>query len=146
MNQKNVVPQEAVLAGTVRTLEEDVRTYVLTRMEEIVAGLCSASRCSYTLEHVTKVPPLTSDQQLTQLVENTAVELVGRENVLYRPAPTMGVEDFSWYTRNYNACMFYFGARNVEKGIITRGHNPKFDIDEECFRVAMPMFILLSNG
>ena len=62
---KNVVPQEAVLAGTVRTLEEDVRTYVLTRMEEIVAGLCSASRCSYTLEHVTKVPPLTSDQQLT---------------------------------------------------------------------------------
>lgn len=129
---KNVVPQEAVLAGTVRTLEEDVRTYVLTRMEEIVAGLCSASRCSYTLEHVTKVPPLTSDQQLTQLVENTAVELVGRENVLYRPAPTMGVEDFSWYTRNYNACMFYFGARNVEKGIITRGHNPKFDIDEEC--------------
>ena len=61
---KNVVPQEAVLAGTVRTLEEDVRTYVLTRMEEIVAGLCSASRCSYTLEHVTKVPPLTSDQQL----------------------------------------------------------------------------------
>lgn len=68
-----------------------------------------------------KVPPLTSDQQLTQLVENTAVELVGRENVLYRPAPTMGVEDFSWYTRNYNACMFYFGARNVEKGIITRG-------------------------
>lgn len=142
---KNVVPQEAVLAGTVRTLEEDVRTYVLTRMEEIVAGLCSASRCSYTLEHVTKVPPLTSDQQLTQLVENTAVELVGRENVLYRPAPTMGVEDFSWYTRNYNACMFYFGARNVEKGIITRGHNPKFDIDEECFRVAMPMFILLSK-
>ena len=130
---------------TVRTLEEDVRTYVLTRMEEIVAGLCSASRCSYTLEHVTKVPPLTSDQQLTQLVENTAVELVGRENVLYRPAPTMGVEDFSWYTRNYNACMFYFGARNVEKGIITRGHNPKFDIDEECFRVAMPMFILLSK-
>ena len=142
---KNVVPHEAVLAGTVRTLEEDVRTYVLTRMEEIVAGLCSASRCSYTLEHVTKVPPLTSDQQLTQLVENTAVELVGRENVLYRPAPTMGVEDFSWYTRNYNACMFYFGARNVEKGIITRGHNPKFDIDEECFRVAMPMFILLSK-
>jgi hypothetical protein len=41
--------------------------------------------------------------------------------------------------------MFYFGARNVEKGIITRGHNPKFDIDEECFRVAMPMFILLSK-
>ena len=109
-----------MLAGTVRTLEEDVRTYVLTRMEEIVAGLCSASRCSYTLEHVTKVPPLTSDQQLTPIVENTAVELVGRENV---PAalPTMGLRTFSWYTRNYNACMFYFGARNVEKGIITRG-------------------------
>ena len=83
-----------MLAGTVRTLEEDVRTYVLTRMEEIVAGLCSASRCSYTLEHVTKVPPLTRDQQLTQLVENTAVELVGRENVLYRPAPTMGLRTF----------------------------------------------------
>lgn len=127
-----------------RTLEEDVTHLCFDSDGEIVAAVFCKSLFLY-LEHVTKVPPLTSDQQLTQLVENTAVELVGRENVLYRPAPTMGVEDFSWYTRNYNACMFYFGARNVEKGIITRGHNPKFDIDEECFRVAMPMFILLSK-
>lgn len=68
-------------------------------MEEIVAACVLQVVVPIPWSMFTKVPPLTSDQQLTQLVENTAVELVGRENVLYRPAPTMGVEDFSWYTQ-----------------------------------------------
>ena len=140
-NGTNIIPQEVVLKGTVRALEPDVRTMVLARMEEVVAGICKLNHASYTFDTIFNVPCLTSAVDLVKKIEEACVEVVGREHVIHRAAPVMGFEDFAYYTQNYHAAFFYFGGKNEAKGLIHNGHSPYYNLDEDALLYGMAAFV-----
>lgn len=132
----NVIPDTAELVGTVRTLNTEVQTMIVARLEELVTGLCAAMGATGTLEYQYGVPPTINAVEAAALIRNVAGEIVGAEKVV-NPPPSMGGEDFSYFLMERPGAMFMVGSNNPEKGLVWGHHHPKFDIDEESLAVGL---------
>lgn len=140
-NTTNVIPNELKMAGTVRVFDDKVGEYAVNKMQQIVNKVCEMHEIESEITINLNVPSLCNNKEVTDIVKESCIEVVGAENVLERPDPTMGTEDFAYYTKKLKACNFYFGSKNEERGIVYRGHHPKFDIDENCLQYSMAAFI-----
>lgn len=127
----NVLPDTAVIKGTVRSFEQGVREHVFARMEAIVSGICQAAGASYTLDKVLGYAPVINRPDVVQYGADVGRQVLGAEQVL-EIAPVMGGEDFSCYLQNIPGAFFFIGSGNPDKGITYPHHHPKFDIDEEA--------------
>ena len=127
----NIIPDEAVLIGTVRTFDPETRKVVFARMEEVCRGICAAAGASYALDPVFGPPPVTNDRALADIVSAAAREAVGEAGV-QQAKPLMVGEDFSVYLESAPGVFFLVGAGNPAKGAIHPHHHSKFDIDEEA--------------
>ncbi len=126
----NILPAEVRLAGTIRYLEEGIREEIhdqLRRALEVARALGG----DYSLSIAEVVPPLANDDQVTEVVRQAAVAILGEEGVLPL-VPEMGGEDFAFLAREAPGAYFGLG---VKKGKMAPAHNPHFDIDED----ALPM-------
>jgi amidohydrolase len=133
--RSNVIADSATLKGTVRTYTDHLRDEVIRRMDEILAGVCSAFGATFTLEHETSCPPLVNDPAVTALVEHEAASFFGHEQIM--AVPTMGAEDMSVFLEERPGCYFWLGARNERKGIAGRHHDPAFMIDEDALELGV---------
>jgi amidohydrolase len=133
--RSNVIADSATLKGTVRTYTDHLRDEMIRRMDEILAGVCSAFGATFTLEHETSCPPLVNDPTVTALVEHEAASFFGHEQIM--AVPTMGAEDMSVFLEERPGCYFWLGARNERKGIAGRHHDPAFMIDEDALELGV---------
>ena len=137
----NVIPNDLHMSGTVRVFNDQVGSYAVNKMQKIVEKVCELHEIESEMQMILNVPSLCNNKEVTDVVKEACIEVVGAENVLERPEPTMGTEDFAYYTKKLKACNFYFGSRNEERGIVVRGHHPKFDIEENCLQYSMAAFL-----
>jgi metal-dependent amidase/aminoacylase/carboxypeptidase family protein len=132
----NVIPDTAEMVGTVRTLNPEVQTLIVRRLEELVTGLCASMGATGTLEYQYGVPPTINAVEAALLIRTVAGEIVGADHVV-SPPPSMGGEDFSYFLMERPGAMFMVGSNNPEKGLIWGHHHPRFDIDEESLAVGL---------
>jgi amidohydrolase len=130
-NRFNIITDEVVMEGTVRTHDEGVRAQVKEFMHQTLKGVASAFGASYEMTyeegaHVTYNDPLLVEESLPSFRR-----ILGEAN-LVTPKPHMGAEDFSYYARLVPGFFFFLGVRNEAKGIRAMIHTPEFDIDEEA--------------
>ena len=119
----NVIPEEAEMKGTIRALEEEVRSYLIGRMEEICSKYASALRAEARFELLREgVPPTVNDERLARIARRliSNVEL----GELVDPEPSMGAEDFSYYTEKIPGLYLVLGTRNEKEGIVHPHHHP----------------------
>jgi amidohydrolase len=130
----NIIPEEAVLEGTVRTYREDTRRRVAREMRRMAESTARAFGARALVHHEFQLPPTVNDPDLAALVREAAAEVVGRRNVV--PAePSMGGEDAGvLFGRNPGAFAF-LGCRNARRGIVHEHHHPAFDIDEAALPI-----------
>ncbi len=76
----NIIPNEVMMTGTIRTFSQDVLARVLRRMDEIVHGVTAAFRAEYQLDHST-LPAVVNDAECAALVEGVAASLLGPDHV-----------------------------------------------------------------
>jgi amidohydrolase len=135
----NIIPEEAVLSGTVRTFTQDVHDLVKRRFEELVSGICSSFGAKYELDYEQTNIATVNDAWMTGLVRDCAEEVVGRDKLI--DYVTTGGEDMSIYLREVPGCFFFVGGRNASKGITSPHHSPYFDIDEDSMLIGGEMFL-----
>jgi amidohydrolase len=109
-------------------------------MEEIIEGITKAHHATYTFNYEFGYRPVDNDQSVTNVIEEIANNVVGKQNVI-QVRPTMGGEDFSAYQQKAPGTFFFVGAGNAEKGITYPHHHPKFTIDEDSLEIALKMFL-----
>ena len=128
----NVIPQEALLEGTIRTFDPQVRQKVLERFEQIVRGTASALGCQVdvTIKRVT--PPLINDTSISERVQETARRILPESALRTAGYLTMGAEDAAFLLEQVNGCFFFVGSANRERQLDYGHHHPKFDFDEEA--------------
>jgi amidohydrolase len=126
----NVIPNTAVLRGTVRSFEQEERERLAARIEALVRGIAGAMRAEIEFDYHFGYPPTVNDPVMTELVREAAREAVGDENVVEEDLH-MGAEDMSYFLEAVPGCFFYVGSKNPDKGLIWGHHHPRFDIDEE---------------
>lgn len=125
----NVIPDRCTLGGTVRTLDEEARAVIERRMGEITAALCQAQGLQYELKYEKGYPVMNCDARQVLKAADAIRELTGC--TVTKMKPSMGGEDFAYYSHKVPSAFFFVGCRNEEKGIVNAHHSPNFDIDEQ---------------
>lgn len=132
----NVIPDEVLLLGTMRTFDENhrrkIKEYIKTTSIEIAQN--SGAIAEVTIED--GYPFLMNDAKITEQSKQSAIQYVGKENVIDIPQQ-MTSEDFAWYSQILPACFYRVGTANSEKGITEKVHSAKFNIDEESLKIGM---------
>jgi amidohydrolase len=127
----NVIPDEVVLEGTFRAMNEKWRTEAHKRMTKMASDIAESMGAKCEFRIVVGYPFLVNEEKLTEEVTNYAVAYLGEQNVLEEDI-WMAAEDFSYYSHAADSCFYLCGVGNIEKGIRSSLHTPTFDIDEDA--------------
>lgn len=135
-NRYNIIADEVKLEGTMRTLNEDVRTKAIEMMKQTLAGITSAYGASYEIEFGANNPVTYNDPALVEASLPALKRIVGEKNLVI-PRPQMGAEDFSAYQKVIPGFFYFLGVGNKAKGITAMYHTPEFDVDEESLVIGV---------
>jgi len=113
----NIIPAQAILKGTIRTREPDVRKNVVEAVRGIACEVARAlgGECQVEVEEGT--PRLRNDPELMELVARVGMDILGEHNVIRHSQITMGAEDFSFYLEEQGGvpgCLFRLGVETDE--------------------------------
>ncbi len=121
----NVIPEEAVLAGTVRTFSPEIAKLIRERMREICAGMALTFGVQIDIDIRGIFDVLVNHPEQAVATAAVATEIVGAGNVLTEPKPVMGSEDFADMLRVVPGAYAWVGhAGSVPV------HNPAFVLDD----------------
>ena len=128
-NAGNVISERAVLQGTIRSFEPEVRNLLLQRIDEICTGVCQAFGASFEFEMHSCVPATINSEAGAVVMEGIANEVVGEQNVA-QIAPMMVGEDMAEFLNRAPGCFVLVGAANPDEGFYSPHHSPTFDFEE----------------
>ncbi len=133
----NVIPDDVVIKGTVRTFDNDLRKKLALEMEHIAKYICEGfgANCDFTFTF--RYPPLLNDKKMVDFFRNSASEILGEENVVEGVYPSMGGEDFAYFAQRVPSVFINYGSGNEELGAVMPLHNSKFTIDETCIKTGV---------
>lgn len=132
----NIIPEKAVLSGTVRTLSEPVRQLVEEEMEILATKIAQAHGAQAILNYHRGYPVLVSHDELIQVLRKVGREALGPEQVV-EVQPLMGGEDFAFYCERMPGAYFFLGSGREDLGLTLPWHSPRFDFDEETMVVGV---------
>jgi amidohydrolase len=131
----NVIPPYVEMSGTVRTFEKEVRTLILSRLEETAKKVAEGLGCKVELEITPLTPATINDPGISRSVQSAAHTAFPEFSVDNSNYQTMGSEDFAFVLEKVPGCFIFIGSANHELGIDASHHHPKFDIDERALSI-----------
>lgn len=132
-NPFNIIADQAVLKGTIRTFNKATRDLMEKEMERIIHGNCLAAGCTYEFSYTRGYSPLVNHEEETMYLKDIAGQVPGVEEV-YNTPPLMIGEDFAYYLEKIPGTFFLTGA--MPDGEVYPHHHPKFDFKEEAMLIA----------
>ena len=137
----NVIPDSVELGGTIRTYDEDVRSFLKTRMTEIAEGIATSFRATAAVSFGSGCPTLTNDADLSACTVSYIRELLGMQKAFTagqlnamsgdKKAPkTAGSEDFAYVSQKVPSIMLALAAGTPDAGYCYPQHHPKVKFDE----------------
>ncbi|MDA8762103.1 amidohydrolase [Flavobacteriaceae bacterium] len=132
--RSNIIPENATIVGTIRTLDYGMQDFINNRMKEMVPDIAKAFRAEATIE-IDKGYPITFNHlELTSQMLPTLQRIASKENVLEIDAIT-GAEDFSFFQQKIPGLYFFLGGKalDVKPEEAAGHHTPDFILDESGF-------------
>lgn len=142
-NRSNVISDEVVMLGTVRTLSEKDRLLVFKRIHEIAEKTAESARAIaiVDLPYSMNYPVTFNDIKLTQNMLPSLEKSVGKDHVSIIP-PVTGSEDFAFFAQKVPG--FYFIIGGMQKGMdpktVGPHHTPEFIIDDSSLKTGVIAF------
>lgn len=135
----NVIPERAVLQGTLRTFKKDVRERIVKRMKEVSEGVATTYRCRMDYEILSSCPSVITDDDVTAQVEESIHSLIPQAHVM-RGAHGMGSEDFAEITDKVPASYYMMGAGPEDPAKRLGQHNPKIEFNEDVLSTGAAIY------
>jgi amidohydrolase len=139
----NVIPERAVLCGTVRALSEDVRVLLKRRLAEIAHGVAQAMGANIELDYISGYPCTVNDENCARFAASVARTLVGPEHVLVNEPPSMGAEDFAYLSAVRPGAYIWLGQSDV--GHAAGLHNPRYDFNDTVLPLGAALHVALAE-
>jgi amidohydrolase len=138
----NVIPEEIMLAGTIRALNENIREHAMKRLEELANSICQAHDLRCQVIFGDGYPIMRNHEPISLFVAEAATEMLGEDKVIIR-RPKFGSEDFAYFLERCPGAGFELGCSNEAKGITNMLHTPQFDIDEDVLPLGVELYLRL---
>jgi amidohydrolase len=137
----NVIPERAVLRGTVRCFSKDAMALVEDRMRRIAEGVATAFGATASLDFRALFPALVNHSDETQFIADCAADIVGEDNVNRHGPLTMASEDFSYMLERVPGAYIQIG--NGEGEGACEVHNPGYDFNDAALPFGSALFARL---
>ncbi len=141
----NAIPGEAVLAGTLRTTDEDVRVFMRGRIREIAENIAQAMRCRAEVNlDASSIPLCVMDPALGDAARPYIDEIRSGSVFVSNEMKAMGSEDFAEVCSRVPGMVVGIGAGSPKEGYTTPVHNPAVLFNEDCLVQGAAMFANLA--
>ncbi len=134
----NVIPQAAMLRGTVRTLTAEMRDFVERRLREVVEGTARLHGAQARLTYCRGYPVTSNHEQQTHFAASVASEVSGPDRVEPNVLPTMGAEDFAYMLEARPGAYIFIG-----NGETDNLHNPGYNFNDAAIPFGASYWIRL---
>ena len=141
----NVIPNEAVLGGTVRAFSTAVQDKVEERIRQLCEGTAQSHGATIAVRYERRYPPTINHPGETELCARVATALVGAENVILDPRPAMGSEDFAWMLLKTPGCYVWLGNGGVGQPGGCSVHNPGYDFNDNILPTGAAYWVTLAR-
>lgn len=140
-NAANVIPDTAHMSGTIRTYDEETRSYIKQRVSDIASNIASAYRGSASVTYGSGCPCLLNNPDLATCSAKYLKELLGPSRTFTaaqlnamsgggKASKSTGSEDFAYVSQKVPSIMFALAAGTPQDGYCYPQHHPKVKFDE----------------
>lgn len=136
---ENIIPEEAHLKGTLRTLTPEVRELAVRRIEEMIKSLDLAFGVSTSLKNIEGYPAHINNSEMVDHLKACTIEILGTD-AAHIARPRMGAEDFAYFCQKWPGAMAGLGCHDPAQGFQFALHSPHFDMDERVLDVGVQLF------
>jgi amidohydrolase len=136
LGSTNVIPSEALIKGTFRTMDEIWRSKAYAILADEANEVSTLFGGQIALNISKGYPFLKNDETLTADLRVLFESVFGSDHI-HELALRMTAEDFAFYSQEIPVCFFRLGVGNKEKGITHAVHHPRFDIDSDALKMGM---------
>jgi hippurate hydrolase len=134
----NVIPERAVIGGTVRAFDNDTFVLIEQNLKRIANGVASGFGATAEVDFRSLFPPLVNDAQEAAFIAETAAEVVGAENVERNGQLVMASEDFSYMLNRRPGAYIRIG--NGDAPGTCQVHNPGYDFNDAALPIGASVF------
>jgi amidohydrolase len=139
--RENIIPEELIMAGTIRTLDEEMQADVHNRIRQTAKSIAESMGATAEVSIDRKTPVTFNTPELVDRMLPSLHKAAGRENVILGEWVT-GAEDFAFFRAK--APSFYFTVGGMPAGVSAKDaaphHTPDFIIDDSRLDVGVKAF------
>jgi hippurate hydrolase len=139
----NVLPETAVLGGTVRALNERLQVALEAGLRRVCSGIEATYGVSIDLRYERGYPPTVNAPEPSRIACDVARHVAGEAQVLTHLPPSMGAEDFAYMARVVPACYVWLGTGPGEGGCML--HSPRYDFNDEIIATGIRYWVQLAE-
>jgi carboxypeptidase Ss1 len=139
----NIIPDEATLEGTIRTLDEETREVAKRQVRKVAESICETFGAACSVEFMPDAYPVTYNDPKTTM---RAMEILSKiPGVKVQEAkPILGGEDFSRFLQEAPGTFYFLGTHNEAKGCIYPNHSSRFKVDEAVLKYGVASLATLA--
>ncbi len=135
----NIIPEEVVLRGTIRTFKPEIQEAVERAIERLCSGIAAANGAQISVHFDHRYPPTVNSPAEAKFCQEVAAEVFGADKVLTDILPSMGAEDFAYMLNEKPGCYVWLGNGPGTGGCTL--HNPHYDFNDELLRLGASYWV-----
>ena len=147
----NVIPDTAILKGTLRAYDDQTREYIKKRLNEITLGIAESFRAKAFVTFPSGCPTLINNPNLSQCTLSYVQELLGSSMAFPasqlnttsdngKEAHSSGSEDFAYISQEIPSIMLAIAAGEPRKGFEYPLHHPKVTFDDSVLSIGSAVY------
>jgi amidohydrolase len=136
----NVLPQHAVIRGTVRAFSAQVQDMAESRIKQIATGIAATFEAKAEVDYQRRYPATINHAKQAKIAMTAAKKVVGEDHLIIDPNPSMGAEDFAFMLQKIPGAYVWLGA-----GSGANLHNPAFNFNDEVLTTGVSYFVAIVN-
>jgi amidohydrolase len=139
--RSNIIPEEAMMEGTIRTLDPAMQKQLHERMKKLVTSIAEAHGATAEVTIDTKTLVTYNNPELTRKMVPSLEKAAGAANVREKEWTT-GAEDFSFFSDKVPGIFFFLGGmpKDMDPKKAAPHHTPDFYIDDSMLDVGVKAF------
>ncbi len=139
----NIIPDEVLMEGTLRTLDENWRKKAHQIILDTAQNVGQSMGGVIEVDIVKGYPCLVNDAEMAKSIKSAMQSYLGPDNVIDLDI-RMTAEDFAFYSQVIPACFYRLGTANESSATQHSVHTPYFDIDAQALEVGMGLMAFLA--
>ncbi|MEE2599306.1 MAG: M20 aminoacylase family protein [SAR324 cluster bacterium] len=139
----NVIPDSVTMKGSVRTFQTETRKEIPSSMLRVAEGVCQAFGANCELNYMLGYPATVNSVPETDISAKAVVDLLGEDNIIRNPTPSMASEDFSYMLEKRPGCYVWLGIGSKEGVSTELLHSSHYDFNDDVLTIGASYWVKL---